>query len=96
MDAANIVTIIVAVISAIATITTCIITNNKATQKMSFDLERQQLTIKSELDKNQAVTQTKLEVLAEEVGKHNTFAIRIPAIEEQIKMLNSRVDKLES
>lgn len=44
---------------------------------------------------SQAVMETKLNGLTEEVRKHNNFADRIPVIEEQIKVINHRVDDLE-
>lgn len=43
----------------------------------------------------QAVTDTKLDTLAEEVKKHNNFATRVPVIEEQIKVINHRIEDLE-
>lgn len=45
--------------------------------------------------KNQAVIETKLEVLTKSVEKHNHFAEKIPVIEEQIKVANHRIDDLE-
>lgn len=48
-----------------------------------------------ELDKHQAVTDTKLDELTREVRTHNNFANRIPVIEEQIKVANHRIDDLE-
>lgn len=45
--------------------------------------------------KSQAVTDTKLEELTREVREHNNFAKRMPVVEEQIKMLNHRIDDLE-
>lgn len=44
---------------------------------------------------NQAVTDTKLDNLTREVQKHNNFGERIPVIEEQIKVINHRIDDLE-
>ena len=43
----------------------------------------------------QAVTDTKLEELTQEVREHNHFARRMPVVEEQIKVLNHRVADLE-
>lgn len=43
-----------------------------------------------------AVTETKLEELTREVRMHNNFALRVPVIEEQIKVANHRIDDLES
>lgn len=45
--------------------------------------------------KSQAVTDVKIEELAREVRKHNSFAEKIPVIEEQIKAANHRIDDLE-
>lgn len=44
---------------------------------------------------NQAVTDTKLEELTREVREHNNFARRVPVIEEQIEVINHRIEDLE-
>lgn len=44
---------------------------------------------------SQAVTRTKLEDLTREVREHNNFARRMPVVEEQIKVINHRLDDLE-
>lgn len=43
----------------------------------------------------QAVTDTKLEELTREVREHNGFARRMPVVEEQIKVINHRIEDLE-
>ena len=43
----------------------------------------------------QAVTDTKLEELTREVRLHNGFAQRMPVVEEQIKVINHRIEDLE-
>ena len=43
----------------------------------------------------QAVTDTKIEALTREVRHHNGFAQRMPVVEEQIKVLNHRIEDLE-
>ena len=43
----------------------------------------------------QAVTETKLEELTREVREHNNFARRVPVVEEQIKVINHRIEDLE-
>lgn len=43
----------------------------------------------------QAVTDTKLDQLTREVREHNSFARRIPVVEEQIKVINHRIQDLE-
>lgn len=50
---------------------------------------------RSQLERNQAVTDTKLDALAREVREHNNFARRIPVVEEQLSSLRGRVEKLE-
>ena len=45
--------------------------------------------------KQQAITDTKLDELAREVREHNNFAQRVPVIEEQIKVINHRIQDLE-
>lgn len=45
--------------------------------------------------KSQAVMETKVEALTREVHEHNNFARRMPVVEEQIKVINHRIDDLE-
>lgn len=45
--------------------------------------------------KNQAVMETKVDELTREVREHNNFARRMPVVEEQINMINRRVEDLE-
>ena len=45
--------------------------------------------------KAQAVTETRLDELTREVREHNNFARRIPVVEEQIKVINHRIQDLE-
>ena len=49
----------------------------------------------SQMDKQLAVMNTKIEALTEEVRKHNGFAEKIPVMQEQIKVINHRLDDLE-
>lgn len=46
--------------------------------------------------KTQAVMETKVAELTREVREHNNFAKRMPVVEEQIKVINHRIDDLES
>ena len=46
-------------------------------------------------NKHQAVTDTKVEELTREVREHNNFAKRVPVVEEQIKVINHRINDLE-
>ena len=44
---------------------------------------------------SQAVTDTKIDELTREVRLHNGFAEKIPVMQEQIKVINHRLDDLE-
>ena len=43
----------------------------------------------------QAVTEEQLRQLTREVREHNNFARRMPVVEEQIKVINHRLEDLE-
>lgn len=45
--------------------------------------------------KTQAVMETKVDELTREVREHNYFAKRMPVVEEQIKVINHRIEDLE-
>lgn len=45
--------------------------------------------------KSKAVTEVKIEELTREVRLHNNFAQRMPVVEEQIKVINHRIEDLE-
>ena len=45
--------------------------------------------------KSQAVTATRLDELTREVRLQNNFDMRVPVIEEQIKVANQRIENLE-
>lgn len=51
--------------------------------------------IENALSTSQAVTDCKIEELTREVREHNNFARRMPVVEEQIKVINHRLDDLE-
>lgn len=51
--------------------------------------------MQGQLEKAQAVTDTKLDELTREVREHNGFARRMPVVEEQIKVINHRIQDLE-
>lgn len=71
-------TIAVALISLIGTVFTTKAGNDK---------------IQHELDKHNAVQDTKLEELTREVRQHNDFATRIPVIEQRVTSLEKEVFK---
>nr|DAK93656.1 MAG TPA: autophagy protein [Caudoviricetes sp.] len=76
--------IIVAIITGGLSLIGVIVSNNRTAQSMD-----------AKLDKQQAVTETKLEELTREVRTHNNFAQRIPVLEEQMKVANHRIADLE-
>ncbi len=51
--------------------------------------------IESQIQTQQAVTDTKIEELTREVREHNNFARRMPVIEEKISVINHRIEDLE-
>lgn len=51
--------------------------------------------IQSEMKLRQAVTDEKITELTREVREHNNFAKRVPVVEEQIKVINNRLEDLE-
>ena len=76
--------IIGAIITGVLSLVGVIIANNSTREKVSTQLEKQQ-----------AVTDCKLDVLTREVREHNNFARRVPVVEEQIKVINHRISDLE-
>ena len=76
--------IIAAIITGVLALTGVIISNVSSNRRVEASLER-----------NQAVTDTKLEELTREVREHNNFARRMPVVEEQIKVINHRIADLE-
>ncbi|MBP5380053.1 MAG: hypothetical protein J6Y64_11015 [Ruminococcus sp.] len=51
--------------------------------------------IQHKLETQQAVFDTKLDVLTEEVKAHNNFTQRLPVVDEQIKNITHRLEALE-
>ncbi len=77
-------TIVVALITGGLSLVGVIISNISSNKK-----------IENQLNVQQAVIDTKIEELTREVREHNHFAQRIPVVEEQIKVINHRIDDLE-
>lgn len=78
------VSVIAAIVTGIASIAAVVITTRAGNREITHKLET-----------NQAVTDTKLQTLTDEVRSHNEFARRMPVVEEQIKVINHRIDDLE-
>lgn len=77
-------TIIAATITSVLGLVGIIITNMMSNRKIEHTLET-----------SQAVTDFKIEELTREVREHNNFAKRMPVVEEQIKVINHRIEDLE-
>ena len=67
-------------ISLIGTVLTILMTTKKTEESMRI---------------SQAVMEQKITDLTREVRSHNNFAQRLPVVEEQIKVINHRIDDLE-
>lgn len=76
--------VVVAIITGSLSLLGVIISNISSNKRIEINLEKQQ-----------AVTNTKLEALTTEVKEHNNFAKRMPVVEEKIDNLDKRVSKLE-
>lgn len=77
--------IIVALISGALPLIGVIITNNKNNKDNMKAIE-------ARLEKQQAITDCKLEELTREVRAHNNFAQRMPAVEEKIKGIEEKIE----
>lgn len=80
MSEAVVVALITGAVSLIGTIITVVLTNQKTNETLKI---------------SQAVTDTKIDELTREVRAHNNFAQRMPVVEEQIKVINHRIEDLE-
>lgn len=80
MSDAILVALITGGISLIGTVITVLATSRK--QSTEFKVA-------------QAVMNEKIETLTKSVERHNGFASRMPVVEEQIKVINHRIEDLE-
>ncbi len=80
MSEAIIVALITGGLSLVGVVCTCLVTAKKNETSIRV---------------SQAVTDTKIDELTREVRLHNGFAEKIPVIQEQIKVINHRLDDLE-
>lgn len=84
-------TILVGLITAGVTLSVCLINNLFNQRKMDQEQDKRMAEIRKEI----AVQNVKIEELTREVRAHNNFAARMPVVEEQIKVINHRIDDLE-
>lgn len=87
-------------LALIGVIITVIATVRKSNQDLLNELRRQSeiddAKLDAKLEKFQAVTDTKLDELTREVREHNNFARRMPVVEEQMKTVFKKLDRLEN
>lgn len=76
-------------------ITVALITGGLSLIGVIYSNSRTAKNMDAKLDKQQAITETKLEELTREVREHNNFAQRVPILEEQMKVANHRIADLE-
>lgn len=87
--------IITGALTAIVTLVVCLLNNyfqsKRENEKRAF--ERQEIIA----NQNQAMAliEYKIGELTSEVREHNNFARRMPVVEEQIKVINHRIEDLE-
>lgn len=81
MTEAIVVALITGGLSLVGVVVTCLATAKKSEKAMEV---------------SQAVMKTEIAELTREVRAHNNFAQRMPVVEEQIKVINHRLNDLES
>ena len=80
MSEAIVVALITGGLSLIGVVATCLATARKTEKAQEI---------------SQAIMKTEIAELTREVRAHNNFAQRMPVVEEQIKVINHRIDDLE-
>lgn len=80
MSEAIVVALITGGLSLVGVVTTCLATARKTEKAQEV---------------SQAIMKTELAELTREVRAHNNFAQRMPVVEEQIKVINHRIEDLE-
>lgn len=89
------ITILVPVISGLFTLAGVILTIRETSHKQTEAVKDELKSQHEEFKVEQAVMTEQISGLRVEVEKHNNFGMRIPVIEEQIKVINHRLSDLE-
>ena len=84
MSEAIVVALITGGLALVGAVVTTVITSNTTLKKTETKIQI-----------SQAVTNEKITELTREVREHNNFAKRVPVVEEQIKVINHRINDLE-
>ncbi len=73
-----------------------VITGGLSLLGIIYSSDKSASKVDAKLDKQQAIIETKMDELTREVREHNNFARRMPVVEEQIKVINHRIEDLEN
>lgn len=95
MSESVLVALITGGLSLVGTVITVILANRNTLATFDKKSEVSDLMLKAELERHQAVTDTKIEELTREARKHNNFAERVPVLEAQIKAVTHRIDNMK-
>lgn len=86
-----IVALIAGGLSLVGTIITVQNNNQKIIRDMKAEFSKEMQEIKTEFVKSKAITDTKLDDLAQEVRRHNNFAERVPMLEQRIEGIDEKI-----
>ena len=95
MSDAITVALITGAITLVGVIITQIFSNRSIYNEFQRKTELANLELRKDLENMQNVQNEKIEVLTQEVRKHNGFAEKIPRIEEQVANADRRITSLE-
>ena len=77
--------VVVALITGGCSVLGVIITNLASNRK-----------VEQQIEKSQAVTEVKIEQLTQEVRRHNSFGDRITALEEKVRNMSERMERMDA
>lgn len=87
--------VLVALITGGLTLIGVFITNRKSNAELFAKLDKQSELSDAKLEREIAVVKTEIKNLSDEVYKHNSFAERVPILEEKAKAADRRLTDLE-
>ena len=95
MSDAVIVAIVTSVLTLIGTVITVLAANKQTLSALDKKSELSDAQIKAQLERHQAVTDTKIDELTRKVDKHNNLIERTYKLESDSAALQTRVERLE-
>ena len=88
-----------AVVAALIALVGVILTVRKSNKELLHEMQKQSelsdQRLDAKLDKFQAVTDERISELTREVRAHNNFAQRLPVVENDIKTIYKKIDRME-